>query len=349
MDETTGQPLAVAGPITCLAIPGSTTDCSPSTQKRLPAQMVDCDGNTALHLASMAGQHQVVLALLDAGADVVAQNRYGDTPLHLAAATGHADVVDSLLSAGASPNAVNKSHSLPLECAAENNRFNIVNKLLGAGARPDACPVDNASPLSWAIHFRNKAMTKVLLEAGSTANGSHLLHNALVGCSWQTVQQLIAAGADVNIIGSSRRTPLHIAAMCAKADCVIGLLEAGADATAACQQGNNTLHYLASYSGSKPRAWLPEVVQKLVTAGCNVDLVNNNGETPLHIAVAKRLDSLVGALLAARAALDITNGLGQTFHTACSMDHAGLLNNSSKPEPQSAQWSLMVAHPYTWQ
>lgn len=59
-------------------------------------------GNTALHIACLAGQEAVAKALLAAGAKADAQSAAGFTPLYMAAQENHAGCVKMLLAAGAS-------------------------------------------------------------------------------------------------------------------------------------------------------------------------------------------------------------------------------------------------------
>ena len=58
---------------------------------------------TPLHFAAIKGDTRTVAALVNAGADLNAQDTDGRTPMHWAAMRGHAKAVAALTNAGADP------------------------------------------------------------------------------------------------------------------------------------------------------------------------------------------------------------------------------------------------------
>ncbi|KAI0269610.1 ankyrin repeat-containing domain protein, partial [Russula aff. rugulosa BPL654] len=58
-----------------------------------------------LHLASKAGQLEVVRMLIEHGADVSAQDKEGRTPMYLASQAGRLEVTQILLAHGADASA----------------------------------------------------------------------------------------------------------------------------------------------------------------------------------------------------------------------------------------------------
>jgi uncharacterized protein len=74
-------------------------------------------GDTPLHIASIWGDQDAVVTLLDAGAEIDAQGEHGYTPLHEAVEQGHRSVVKALLARGASPDIRNDNGLTPRQLA----------------------------------------------------------------------------------------------------------------------------------------------------------------------------------------------------------------------------------------
>jgi ankyrin repeat protein len=78
----------------------------------------DPDGTTALHWAVRQDDVKKVEALIKAGADVKAANRYGVAPIALAATNGSAATIRMLLDAGVDANSSNPGGETALMTAA---------------------------------------------------------------------------------------------------------------------------------------------------------------------------------------------------------------------------------------
>ncbi len=206
----------------------------------------DDRGNTPLHEA-VRNKNQVTCGLLsEKGADIYAENRYGDTPLSIAFKAGNevvdwfitgsiiydrddqgntplhtaieqnasAEVIQTLIDKGADINSRNNKINTPLHNAFLANNKTAVEVLVNAGADLFSRNGDGATPLtmafsmgvdtlSWIIHPGNMAATD---QYGNTP-----LHAAAAFGSEDSVDYLLAIGADPNIKNLAGETPADLA------------------------------------------------------------------------------------------------------------------------------------------
>ena len=102
--------------------------------------MPDDFDDTPLHWAVRLGQEAAAKVLMEAGAELNAQNNGDKTPLHFASRRGHITLVQELLAAGASTSLVDVEGETPLHMASENWHEEIVLGPLAAGAKPAIGP-----------------------------------------------------------------------------------------------------------------------------------------------------------------------------------------------------------------
>ena len=129
----------------------------------------DDDNDTALHLAVGEERTDNVPVLIDAGADVDAQNRAGCSPLHSACAceSGSLDIVKMLVRAGAGVRATNDKGRTCLHLAAELGHIDIVRYLVGL---PEVelnhrDTEKNYTALQYAVEEKHIDVAQVLIDA----------------------------------------------------------------------------------------------------------------------------------------------------------------------------------------
>lgn len=116
--------------------------------------------------AAKKGQSQIVKALLAMDPKLVeARDSDGSTPLHCATWKGHPDVVALLLEAGADVNAQNQNDhwgTTPLHAAAHANQVAIAQMLIDHGADLNARDLTGQPPMHHTTFHKAKAVARVL-------------------------------------------------------------------------------------------------------------------------------------------------------------------------------------------
>lgn len=233
---------------------------------------VEPDGTTPLHRAVHRNDVKAADALIRAGADVNAVNRYGVPPLSLAAMNGNAAALELLLKAGADPNSTQSEGETALMTAARTGIPAAVKTLVAYGADVNAKESwRGQTALMWAAAEGHADTIQVLLEAGAQINArSNAGWTALLFAAREgripAVKALLAGGADVDDAlltrgGRGRRgggpepaggdarpltrgsSALVLAVGSAHFELAAALLDAGANPNAAAQ-GWTALHHL---------------------------------------------------------------------------------------------------------
>ena len=147
----------------------------------------DIIGQTALQTAARSGQTPIVKLLLESGANLDIQSRYGNTALmqvvwsrgwqlegDIQSATpmaiwhsGIRQAVDLLLKNGADPNIQNKSGETALMVVVSQGKLPIVDLLLKNGANPDIQNKDGNTALMMAVSQGKLPIVDLLLKNGA--------------------------------------------------------------------------------------------------------------------------------------------------------------------------------------
>jgi ankyrin repeat protein len=187
------------------------------------------------------------------GANVNVKDKYGYTPLHFAAEKGHTAVAELLIKAGADFDAKNDTGDTPLHKAAWKGHTTVVELLIKASADFDEQDEDGYTPL----------------------------HNAAYNGHTEVAELLINAGVEFNVQNKHGNTPSHEAALRNKA-AFFGLLASSRV---------NIIAALYEVRSSKGEQLLSNdnfdrnLLRPILRYGdWNMNLTNNQGETPLDIA-----------------------------------------------------------------
>ena len=193
---------------------------------------------------------------------IAARDPLGNTALILAVNSGHDEIAELLLGAGVQPDVYE---------AASIGRTELVAQLLS----DDPSLLDSYSPegftaLALAAHFGHIEALEFLISRGGNMNAVSRhpmnvtpLHAALFGRRMAAAKVLVAAGADVTVKRGGSGWP---------------------------RAGWTALHYCAGYA-------FAELVEPLIDGGADINALDDEGKTPLRVAIESAQRDIADLLL----------------------------------------------------
>jgi ankyrin repeat protein len=235
------------------------------------------DGSTALSWATYKVDHELVRALLKAGAKANITNAYGSSPLTEAVKLGDVELVRMLLEAGSHPDSPNADNQTALMLASSIGSLKIAELLTGKGANVNAVErFRGQTALMWAAGENHPDVVDLLIARGAnvklrakhddwprqmtsepraqfrpTGGLTALLYATRSGC-YRCAVAIVKAGADVNQPNPDGITPLINALDNRSYDIAMFLLDKGANPSAWDMYGRTPLYVavdMNSYSG----------------------------------------------------------------------------------------------------
>ncbi len=235
------------------------------------------DGSTALLWATYNVDHELVRALLKAGARADITNHYGSTPLTEAVKLGDVDLVRMLLDAHADPNSPNQDGQTALMLASSIGSLPIAEMLIKRGADVNAVETFRGqTAIMWAAAENHPDLVDLLIahhadvkrrakyddwprqmtsepraQFRDTGGLTALLYSDRSGC-YRCAVAIVKAGADVNQPNPDGVTPLIDAIDNRSYDIAMFLLDKGANPSTWDMSGRTPLYVavdMHSYSG----------------------------------------------------------------------------------------------------
>ena len=274
--------------------------------------------------------------LVESGADVNARGRMlktfpdgrssiglSQTPLDCAA---DPEIAEYLIAQGADVNAEDKGFKLtPLH---HSSTPEVAAVLLKHGADINHRSKEDETPLISVLKTRFYDVAEYLLDRGADINVIEKKTGKTPLCffvSLDFTKKLLKMGADPNVVAEGKYTPLHYAALFGYIDYADLLIKYGADV--------NTL-----ITGVPPLGYADDVdmVNFLLDKGADIELLDNNQETPLFHAAYGNVDA-VRALVKRGANINAVDKYGNTplHYTGDSMVTTYLLMVGIDPNAQN--------------
>ncbi|XP_057380632.1 E3 ubiquitin-protein ligase MIB2-like [Daphnia carinata] len=250
-------------------------------------EIADDDGDTALHYAAFGNQPEVMELLIKKGAIIDSTNRGRCTPLHVAVNKQFPACVQMLLKYGCDVNVQDSYGDTALHDAIGKENADIIEALASSSAVD--CTLRNTRGFNVLHHAALKgnyfAAERILMRSRQLVDvkkddGFAALHLASLNGHVQMAKLLLDVGqCCVDPLNNRRQTPLLLAVSQGHAPLVELLVEAGADVTAADEDGDTGIHVaclkLHSLQGEASTTMSPNIfsIQQCLHA---------NGRNPNH-------------------------------------------------------------------
>lgn len=236
-------------------------------------------------IAAAYGNVEIMSLLLQhPDIDMNVRIRGGEMAVHHAAREGCAQVLDMLIKRGANCNEQDEIGDTPLLLAAKNGHVDIVQELIKKGAN---------------VNHRNHEGHDAWYYAIEDEEDNELLQSLITATRGQEKEW---------------RQPLCIAAANGRAKKVEFILKMHIDPMSSDLDGNTFLHHAAMSNQY-------EIIDKFHST-ISINVQNNRGNTPLHIACFRGYSQTIESLLKCKAKADVKNQKGETaLHVAAYSKH----------------------------
>lgn len=285
------------------------------------SRFLDYGGEPLLNLSLYSEDPAIFLLLVNKGANIHATNSYGVTVLELAIESNRIPVVSYLLQNGYGPNHQCPSGHYVLHSAVKSRNLDMVKLLVDAGAQVDIRNLQQGrTPLHLAVEEDLGEIAEYLIDSKADVNAVDYQHRTplhfAVGLQDENMtKRLIEKKANANLRDYEERSAAQLAIEMGALEHLNVLLENKADIMLTNFRGETLLHSAARSSGEDSPAILDLLllnnkipidskdlygctplhyailnnekgVQILLNHGANPMARNNDGETPLHLAVS---------------------------------------------------------------
>lgn len=274
-------------------------------------------GKTLLHLALEKRLYEIARLLLDRGVVIDAFDDDGDTPLHKAVGLYYDAYrwTTLLVERGASLASRDAYGRTPLQRAVSNHTYayDVIDFLIRCGSSLSVVDKNGATLLHSAASCNNVHLTHLFLRSGldtrrADKRGKTPLHYAAQNNALDVVKILLQIAWDgINDSTYKGYTPLTLASYYGYVNMVELLISAGAYINVIDNDGNTPLLYAFNEYNHNQKN-----AQLLITKGANVQMQYSNGDTLLHRAVKRKWYDVIRLLIYRGISVNVCNNKGET-------------------------------------
>nr|XP_042907959.1 uncharacterized protein LOC107440000 [Parasteatoda tepidariorum] len=252
-------------------------------------------GETLLQTASLKGLERLVSCFLDKKR--LSKSVNINESLFSAIQYGYVDIVILLLNHGADVNIVFENHITPLLLAASLGHSKIMQVLLDRGADFNKLDLEGRSSIELAIMHGHLDSVKLFLQnetvdVNEKINGDYTLLHIAVQCgNLDVVKFLMNENASLNVANEIGSKPVHVAVQAGHLHIVKHFLQCDEKLLTERGCSNNTLLHYAAQAGET------EIAKYLIEKGADVNESGDDGVRPIHLASKFGFEEVLKVLL----------------------------------------------------
>uniref|UniRef100_A0A8C3JC83 Ankyrin repeat domain 27 n=1 Tax=Calidris pygmaea TaxID=425635 RepID=A0A8C3JC83_9CHAR len=289
----------------------------------------DDRGYTPLHIAAICGQTSLVDLLVAKGAIVNATDYHGSTPLHLACQKGYQNVTLLLLHYKATTDAQDNNGNTPLHLACTYGHEDCVKALVYYDVHSCRLDIGNEkgdTPLHIAARWGYQGIIEVLLQNGANPEIQNRMKETSLQCA---LNSKILSLMELNYLTFERgqsasesplRSPQHSTETFSRGSSVSSLSSASADIRQ--EEVKNSYKEVEKLLRAVADGDLEMKFARISANGLGVNVSNQDGFTPLHVAALHGHSELVSLLLKHGASISAKDAKQAVpLHLACQKGH----------------------------
>jgi len=272
-------------------------------------------GNNMLHYAAEWGLNNAITLIIRSGIPVDTQNATGQTPIFLATKSNSPSTLKIFIDNNADLNIRDSQGNSALHAAVRWNAINSISYLISSGMDINANSLNGNTPLHDAITLNLPEIVSLLISRGANLesrniDGNTPLLEAIRYGLTSSIEKLTLSNADTSCRNTRGDTPLHIAVAMDRLDMVNILLKTGVSIHARNTRNitpfqtalsispkmvsalleNNRIFIPDDYGNSVLHIALlgrtsDEIIKAIIRQGARINAIDNNGKTPLRLAL----------------------------------------------------------------
>ena len=308
-------------------------------EKGIDVNETDNNGNGIFNYSAKRGNQKIMNLLIEMGINYQ-QNPVNNSNAMIFASYGTRKFKNTLKtyhyldSLGIDPKVVTKDGETPLQnLAFKEKNLDIINYFIKEGASVDQINKEGNNALINACYYNDSSVISLLIKHTSDINhknkeGKSALTNSVLRNSFENTELILKNGGDFKVVDNDGNNLLYYVIQSAKKSKMQDFnnkftlfINSGLDPYEKNNNGDNLYHHAVEKNNK-------DVVKRIAELNLDINSVNNDGMTALHLAAMKSKDTeIIKLLVDLGANISLETSFGETAFDLASENE--LLNKSN--------------------